>query len=363
MFLGARSLRRTGQLNRCARVLARHDSLLQISDGSRANPGGSSSFLAEGKAELLGRTKVLLNVHRAEDSWLEWLRVLDAIHAGAVVVTEHSSGIAPLVPGEDLLTASFDSLACVLEAALRDGELLGRLRARAHERIRTLLPFALYVSVFRAAAVEIVGRPVSSRAARGRQETELPFDDWTAPAPDGDPGAVALRRSLKEMSIEVIHLRREVARLEQIVRSGADAPLGVEVVCETPSWSSPRARRVTVITALCEGAREIGRTFDSLDKSWFRDFELVIVDDASRKTRPGSHENGCTRSLVSQPSWSATWSHAVWAPRAILRWTWRKRPTVSSSTPATSCIRVLCRSSSGRFRRCPTPPSPTRSSR
>jgi hypothetical protein len=37
--------------------------------------------------------------------------VLDAVHAGAVVVTEHSSQIAPLVPGEPIaVPPGFDAV-------------------------------------------------------------------------------------------------------------------------------------------------------------------------------------------------------------------------------------------------------------
>jgi hypothetical protein len=280
MFLGSHSLRRTRQLGRCAPVLARRNCLLQISDGSRPNPSGSSSFLAEGKADLLRQTKVLLNVHRGEDPALERLRALDAIHAGAVVVTEHSSGIAPLVPGEDLLLASPDSLPYVLDAALRNDELLLRLRTNAHERIRSLLPFAFSVSVFRAAAVEILGRPVSPSASLGRRAT-VSIEQWTAPPPDGEPGNARLRHDMKEIGIEVIELRRELSRIEQIARSGSAAPSETEIVDETPTWSDGRDRRVTVITSLTNQAGMIGRTLDSLAGSWFRDFELVIVDDAS----------------------------------------------------------------------------------
>ena len=280
MFLGAHTVRRTRQLSRCARILARHNCLLQISDGSRPNPRGSTSFLAEGKRELLGQTKVLLNVHRDEDTWLERLRVLDAIHAGAVVVTEHSSGIAPLVPGEDLLVSSADALPYVLETALSDRELLARLRANAHERIRTLLPFALSVSVFRAAAVELVGRPVSPAALLGRR-LPAPAESWTAPVPDGDPEAIALRRDVRQVRVEVVALRREMSRLEQAVRSGTAGSEGAEITDESPGWSTRGDACVTVITAIADSARMIGPTLDSLGRSRFRDFELVVVDDAS----------------------------------------------------------------------------------
>jgi hypothetical protein len=166
MFLGAHSLRRTRYLSRAARVLSRYNCLLQVSDGA-PSPGDSSSFLGEGRWPLLAQTKVLINLHRGEEDRFEWRRGLDAIHAGAVVVTEHSSGIAPLVPGEHLLVAGPDSLPFVVEALLRDEERLARLRAQAYERLRTWIPYALPVSVLRAAVVELVGEPVPAGASLG----------------------------------------------------------------------------------------------------------------------------------------------------------------------------------------------------
>ena len=99
MFLGAHSLRRTKYLSRAARVLSRYNCLLQISAATPSS-GDTSSFLAQGRWPLLAQTKVLISLHRGDGSRFDWRGALDAIHAGAVVVTEASSGITPLVPGE-----------------------------------------------------------------------------------------------------------------------------------------------------------------------------------------------------------------------------------------------------------------------
>jgi hypothetical protein len=279
MFLGAHSRRRTRQLGRCARILAAHNCLLQISDGSRPNPGGSTSFIAEGKQDLLKRTKILLNLHRGEDTYLEWLRVLDAIHAGAVVVTEHACGMSPLVAGEHILVASPESLPLVLDAALRDPGRLEKVRASAHDHVRSWLPFALSISVLRASAVEIVGRAISPAASRGVRVPPQP-DDWAGPN-ETEPEAEAVRRELKEMSLELVRLRRAIARVEQVAKSGSDGLLENERVYETPAWSSRHSPRATVVTVLSDRARVTRETLNSVAGSLFRQFELVVVDDGS----------------------------------------------------------------------------------
>ena len=101
-------------------MLAPYNCCLLFSDNSQPNAGGSSTFVADGKWDLLTRAKIVLNIHQGDEPYFEWLRALDAIHAGAVVVTEHSGGIAPLVAGEHLLAAAPESLPFVLDAALRD---------------------------------------------------------------------------------------------------------------------------------------------------------------------------------------------------------------------------------------------------
>lgn len=284
LFLGALTRRRTKYLARCARVLAPYNSYLLFSDNSRTNPRGSTTFVADGKWDLLTRAKIVLNIHQGDEPYFEWLRVLDAIHAGAVVVTEHSGGVAPLVPGEHLLAAAPDSLPFALDAALGDPAGLARIRFAAHERIRSWLPMALSVSVLRAAAVELVGRPVSPGARLGRRLTlrsRLPYRWFPAPSDDADAESGAIRRGLKDARLDLIELRRQVARLEQMVGSENGRVPGTGVIHQSPAWALRRDPRVTVITALYNHAALIGEALDSVSNSRMREFELVVVDDGS----------------------------------------------------------------------------------
>src|SRR3954454_144569 len=63
------------------------------------------------KSAALANTRVLLNVHRGDEPYFEWARVVDAIANGCVVCSEHSVGFDPLVPGVHFLMAPFDFLA------------------------------------------------------------------------------------------------------------------------------------------------------------------------------------------------------------------------------------------------------------
>jgi hypothetical protein len=254
MFLGAHSRRRTKYLSRAARVLARQNCQLHVSDGT-PSPGDTRSFLGPGRWPLLAQTKVLISLHRDEGWRFDWPGALDAIHAGAVVVTEPSSGIAPLVPGEHLVVAGADSLPYVVEDLLSDEQRLIQLRSQAYERLRTWIPYALPVAVLRAAIVELVGEPVPPGASLGRLSAR----------PDGTDSS---------------------ARYPPVDRQRATEPLQsaapkVEVSYESPRWASRRAPLVTAITALPGHDQHVRATLDSLADSRLRDFELVIVDGGS----------------------------------------------------------------------------------
>jgi hypothetical protein len=158
-FVGARTERRVRHLDQAAGVLARHRSVVSFHAADPAR-GDRATASSEARPALLSQTKIVLNLHGGDDDALEWRQVIDAVHAGAVVVSEHSHGIAPLLPGEHLLVASADAVPYVAETLLRDEGRLALMRVAAHERLRTWLPFAFPVSVLRAALVELVGEPV-----------------------------------------------------------------------------------------------------------------------------------------------------------------------------------------------------------
>ena len=81
----------------------------------------SASFVAgEDKLGLLARSRVLLNLHRHSEPYFEWVRVLEAVHCGAVVVSEWSRDYEPLVPGAHFLSARPEAIGELVESLLDD---------------------------------------------------------------------------------------------------------------------------------------------------------------------------------------------------------------------------------------------------
>ena len=74
---------------------------------------GDGVSFTSGAAKLaaLADTRILLNVHRGDEPYFEWARVVEAIANGCVVVSETSVGFEPLIPGVHFLMAPIVNLA------------------------------------------------------------------------------------------------------------------------------------------------------------------------------------------------------------------------------------------------------------
>ncbi|MFL6142726.1 MAG: hypothetical protein ACJ72N_12775 [Labedaea sp.] len=90
------------------------------------------------KLSHLARSRFLLNLHRERKQALEWVRVLEAMCNGCVVVSEPSLEVEPLVPGEHLVVARPESLGAVTAALCAEPGRERDLRAAAYELARGL---------------------------------------------------------------------------------------------------------------------------------------------------------------------------------------------------------------------------------
>jgi len=116
---------------------------------------------------------MLLNVHQGREPYFEWHRVLQAIHCGAVVVTETATDFEPLRAGEDLEMAPAADLAEPL-ARLAADEGLRRERARsAYERIREGVPLRDAARRLAETAEELGAGRARRLSPRGRAASRL----------------------------------------------------------------------------------------------------------------------------------------------------------------------------------------------
>jgi hypothetical protein len=289
LFMGCLTDRRGKALADYARTLGSRRTCYVLSDNSQPNSVPSGSFVVDDdKWDLLGRSKVLLNVHQGDSPYFEWLRVLQAASNGAVVVTEHSVDYEPLVPGRHFLTASVDSLGLLAEGLLSDGDRRSRIQAEAYRTIRQDLPLRTTVSDLVATARDMAADaplPAPSDPFFHQPEAEnsdLPlFRNALQPSSPsrGNHNAAVLRRITKDLKLELLDLRRHITRIEVALGSGR-APANVELVSRSRAWGYAQPG-VSVLVALYNHETEIVHALDSLLRSSIRSWELIVVDDGS----------------------------------------------------------------------------------
>jgi hypothetical protein len=259
-FLGCATERRGRLLAGYAPTLARLRSELVISDNDRPNPASAASFLAgEDKWSLLRRSKVLLNVHReSHPPYFEWVRVLEAIHCGAVVVSEPSSHFAPLEPGRHFAVGRAEELDRLAEELLHSPDRLDSIRRDSYEYIRTRLPMSEAASMLADAAEAIAARPTPRHRRR-------------LPRPRAIRGAIA----------SAIRRRRGPDDAEgRTPKAPSDQPTTGEAVVRrrTGAWGEPRPISVIVL------GRDLSDLVEALDSTvadGAERIELVVVDGGS----------------------------------------------------------------------------------
>jgi hypothetical protein len=111
-FVGQLTPRREEFFARAASLLAGYRCYLKFYDGAvPAIPGATTYLNSPTMIGLMQRTKVLLNIHRGEDVYFEWQRiVMQGIWQGVLVITEPCSDAPPFQPGRDFVEASLDEL-------------------------------------------------------------------------------------------------------------------------------------------------------------------------------------------------------------------------------------------------------------
>lgn len=261
-------------LARCADVIAPGAASVTFDDGHIPIGGAPHPPIVD----TLATAEVSLLLQPDPDPLdFDWLRASLAMHNGAVVLAERTSGAPPLVAGQQYLAASARNLPTVLGDALRDPALRGAVTDAADAWLRAN-PLADSVEEMIAVAAGAPHEPVSIdgslivRPAPREFQPAARFDD--------DTGG-AIRRILKEVRLDLFEVKREQRRAE--LRTGADAGTDVDALEEV--WTSTalgsRSPRVSIITALFQHASHIGAAIDSVAASDFDDLEMVIVDDGS----------------------------------------------------------------------------------
>jgi hypothetical protein len=283
LFMGCHTERRARHLASYAPSLWRWRTRLILSDNSRPNWSASPSFVTgSDKWRLLGRSRVLLNLHQGEATYFEWLRLVEAICNGCVIVTEHSVDHEPLQPGIHFLPGRAEALGLLAQRVLEDDGLRLARQRQAYDFVRARLPLRHAVSELVEAGTSLA-RTVSLPRSLGRGKRRSEADRWVVERPQptpvtNDPEISLIRQDLKELALEVKELRRELAQLTAV----RDGRRSLTTVIERESAAYRGARpRVSVLTSVYNHAQYIEGALSSAVETRYRDLELVVVDDGS----------------------------------------------------------------------------------
>lgn len=275
-FLGSVTDRRLEIVGRAAPVLAHrscrllfHDPLVPVTEAGPAFVSGP------GKAALLARSRVLLNVHRGTQSYFEWVRAIEALSNGTLLLTEPSAGYEPLEPMAHFVVAEPDLLPAHLTALLADEAGRAKLAGAAYDFVRTelLMSDLLAAEVLPLLEDVATGRPAVLPDVPPAAEPPAP------PAPPGLPSGVDLqaRVALKQAVLTQQAIGRRLARLEVAVAGGD--PDAVERRA-TPAWADATAE-VTVVTPMYGAEATVLEALGSAVASRDVAVELIVVDDTS----------------------------------------------------------------------------------
>jgi hypothetical protein len=283
LFLGCHSDRRGEYLAGYADSLWRWRSQITLTDNSAPNWAPSARFLSgEEKWDALRRARVLINIHQGAAPYFEWQRIVQTIANGCVVVSEHSADYQPLQPGLHFFAGRPENLMLLAQSLLEDEPRRQFHRDEAYRFLRDELPFRRTAERVVDVATELARRPLSAIGPPPPLPRSLPAQTeptFEPPSVTDDESVSALRSGLKDVRLDLIELGRQLEGLRRDMRgSPATPPIEVDTVSDAYVAATPR---VSVLSTVYNYADHIEGALQSLATSRYRDFEVIVVDDAS----------------------------------------------------------------------------------
>jgi len=299
LFLGSLTSRRAKVLGAAAPILAQWTCDLRLFMGDRPVRHGTEHFVSgPAKHALLAGTRVLLNVHQGERDYFEWIRVIEAISNGCLVVTERSGGYAPLVPARHFLQAPVPALAAQVDGILRDEARRAELALDAYDYVRKNMDFVDHVD----RVLALVERRLSHPTARREPATppaRLPVafrrPGKRAPAPPAPAPAPAAKGQVSALFDQAeAHARQGRSLIKDILLAEVGDARLIEAtiaalehgsqeyarVSDTPGYRRA-APEVSVVLTHYNYSAFVRQAIESVIASEGVMLELVVVDNHS----------------------------------------------------------------------------------
>jgi hypothetical protein len=248
------------------------------------------------KYHRLRSAQILLNLHRTTSSALEWMRFLEAICNGCVVVSEPCLDSDPLVPGEHFMAVTIDSIGPEVNRLLDEPDRLQLMRERAYEFVREELQMEPAGKRLAELAAELPrqppatnGLPVSAGAQTlpprpTRPQAEATSVEQRSPharyAREGQPSAAVrpLRVDQNGSSLRTHEPRRLLRAISIRMLRGGD---GVRILDQTAAYAPNKPRVSVVVVAATEREQEAVRALASAAASLYGELEVLITGQPS----------------------------------------------------------------------------------
>ena len=284
VFLGTSTPRRLRLMAAAAPYLSRHDTDLRFTEAVASRLEPVDGFISgEEKLRLLGRAKIVMNLHPEDDPLFEWLRAYEALSNGCLFVSELSSGATPLDPGRHFVSVDHGHLGPTIDRLLAEPERLEEIRAAGAAFFRE--------SVRLEDSARAIVEAADGQVARVRRHpTAVPPEPPAAEDPDEQPAvdpvhAAVMRQNavLKRLFVEIRGLRREVAHVRHSVEEPGAPLVGITT---TPGWDAAPPADISVIVTLYNYGRFVRTAIESALASEGVAVEVIVIDDRSSDDGP-----------------------------------------------------------------------------
>ena len=295
LFMGSLDPRRGRALAGLAPVLwDRHSELRLFPFDKPVTPGTPGVVFGEEKYALLRRAKVLVNVHRDRSTHLppgteppayfEWVRMVETMANGCVVITEPSEGHGPLVAGEHFLSVEVEDMAREVVALLEDPDRLHRVSDAARLAVTKDLSLASSLGP----ALELIEQRVLPNLASHVNSGAHLRGGWRLHEGGAEgpkrlgafrPYAEVLARA-KQIALEESDTLRRLEAVQAMLRHSTEQHIHrVATPAYTTAVASGTLPAISVLVTLYDYESLVAETLDSIIASRDVGIEVVIVED------------------------------------------------------------------------------------
>ncbi len=257
-------------------------------------PGTPGVVFGEDKYELLRRAQVLVNVHRDRSTHLppgatppayfEWVRMVETMANGCVVITEPSAGYEPLIAGTHFIAVEIDEMAAALTALLDHPDRLRAISDAARRAVTTELSLAASLAPALALIESTVLPRLDAHVASGaHQRGQWRLHEGGAEGPKRlgafRPYADVLARAKQLALAESDTLRRLEAVHAMLQHSTEQHIHRTTTPAHDASVAAGTVPRISVLVTLYDYEALVAETLDSILASTDVDVEVIIVED------------------------------------------------------------------------------------